>query len=666
MGSSGSWRTNVAVVAGAVMTLVPSLTATAATRPPAWRQVVTATLSERQGAGLAYDPASKSLLLFGGDNSNNPQQDTWTWNGRTWTRLNLRTSPPSRTNAAMAYDPDLGGIVLFGGDAHITSSYLSDTWLFRKGTWSPVSTPAHPSGRYQPGFTYDATRHQLLLFGGETFTGTAQDTWAFDATGWHQLHPNHAPNARYGAALSYHPGTRQDVLFGGMGDTGAGTFGYLGDTWTWTGSDWAQAPTIIAPSARWAPVVAQASPAQLILFGGYSDSRTPNVTHKTLQGLTDTWGWDGSQWTQLRPQASPPGRFQATMAYDPALGAPVLVAGCCNPAGGFLDDTWSWQTSPGAGGSPTWVRHQRASAPDPRVGATMVYDRAGRDLLLFGGFGGDGFLGDTWTGTGATWSRPVLTTSPPARYGAVATYDEARGAVVLFGGQGASGNSCALTAPPLNPNHLCEDTWSWSGGAWSKPLLVSHPSWRALSAMAYDPASRQTILFGGFGDQADLGDTWSWSGSAWTELSPAHSPSPRHGAVMAHDPASGQLLLFGGEGYGPLGPQYFNDVWQWSAGDWHLLAATSAPTPRYAAGMAFDAALGGLVLFGGCDGRGGALCGIKSDAWLWTGSAWQQLAIPSVPASRYLADLVDLPGVGLVLADGQGADGILSDLDVLH
>jgi hypothetical protein len=357
------------------------------------------------------------------------------------------------------------------------------------------------------------------------------------------------------------------------------------------------------------------------------------------------------------------------MAYDPALGAPVLVAGCCNPSGGFLDDTWTWQASTGTvgAGTPTWVRHQRATAPDPRMGATMVYDSADGKLVLFGGSGGDGFLGDTWTGTGTTWTRPALATSPPARYGAVSTYDEARGAMVLFGGQGISGNSCALTAPPLNPNHLCEDTWTWSGGAWSKPLLLTtHPSWRALAAMAYDPGSKQTILFGGLSDQAELGDTWSWNGSAWVELSPHDSPTARHGAMMAYDPASGQLLLFGGEGNGPWGPQYFNDVWQWSQGNWVQIHPATAPTPRYAAGIAFDAALGGLVLVGGCDALSGDLCGIKSDTWLWTGSTWQQLTTSSAPASRYLASAAYLPGSGLVLADGQGSDGILSDIDRLH
>src|SRR5580692_8471164 len=53
------------------------------------------------------------------------------------------------------------------------------------------------------------------------------------------------------------------------------------------------------------------------------------------------------------------------------------------------------------------------------------------------------------------------------------------------------------------------------------------PSERCCMGMAYDLATRSTVLFGGVGPtQVNLGDTWVWRGG-WHQLSPATSPSTR-------------------------------------------------------------------------------------------------------------------------------------------
>ena len=56
--------------------------------------------------------------------------------------------------------------------------------------------------------------------------------------------------------------------------------------------------------------------------------------------------------------------------------------------------------------------------------------------------------------------------------------------------------------------------------------------------MAYDAATADVVLFGGFDNQGYLGDTWTWDGSAWTEQVPATSQAARSGAAMAHDAAT--------------------------------------------------------------------------------------------------------------------------------
>ena len=62
---------------------------------------------------------------------------------------------------------------------------------------------------------------------------------------------------------------------------------------------------------------------QVVLFGGYDDPRG-------LRYLGDTWTWDGSNWIQKFPRNSPPAQFGHAMAYDSAHGQVVLFGGPAN------------------------------------------------------------------------------------------------------------------------------------------------------------------------------------------------------------------------------------------------------------------------------------------------------------------------------------------------
>ena len=84
------------------------------------------------------------------------------------------------------------------------------------------------------------------------------------------------------------------------------------------------------------------------------------------------------------------------------------------------------------------------------------------------------------------------------------------------------------------------DTWVWDGSNWTEQFPATSPPARDSASMAYDPATGNMVLFGGF-EEGDLSDTWVWDGTNWTEQFPATSP-PAHGdsASMAYDPATGQ------------------------------------------------------------------------------------------------------------------------------
>ena len=89
-----------------------------ATSPPA-----------RAGEAMAYDAATGTVVLFGGEGLHGASGETWTWDGTTWTRQAPAASPPARFLAAMAYDAATSTTVLFGGLSN-SSTLFRDTWVW--------------------------------------------------------------------------------------------------------------------------------------------------------------------------------------------------------------------------------------------------------------------------------------------------------------------------------------------------------------------------------------------------------------------------------------------------------------------------------------------------------------------------------------------------------
>ena len=117
------------------------------------------------------------------------------------------------------------------------------------------------------------------------------------------------------------------------------------------------------------------------------------------------------------------------------------------------------------------------------------------------------------------------------------------------------------------------------------------------------------VLFGGL-DSHDhaLGDTWVWEGTTWAKQAPAASPPARYGPSMAYDAATGNVVLFGG--FGRNGMQ--SGTWIWNGATWTRQFPKTSPPARYAASMGYDAPTGHVVLFSGSD-----LNGLLSGTWTW-------------------------------------------------
>jgi hypothetical protein len=133
--------------------------------------------SPREYAAMAYDAATKTVVLFGGTAAG-PLNDTWTWNGTTWTQQHPATSPPADIDVPMAYDAATGTAVLFGAGGHIGNG----TWTWDGSNWTVQSPATSPQWfEVSTSMAYDASTSTVVLFASD---GT---TWTWDGTTWTQV-----------------------------------------------------------------------------------------------------------------------------------------------------------------------------------------------------------------------------------------------------------------------------------------------------------------------------------------------------------------------------------------------------------------------------------------------------------------------------------------------
>lgn len=242
----------------------------------------------RANAAMTYD--GYNVMLFGGQGENETigtLQDTWTFNGTTWTKEVPATVPFGRTKAELATITLAGNTkaYMFGGSNIL--NFLNETWVWNGSakTWAQLAPATSPSARVDHCFSNGPTF--IILFGGKGTNAPTNDTWKFDGTTWTQLTPTTPPPVRAEAAMCYDTANSQWVLFGGRND-----FNLLGDTWVLnsTGTTWTQKVTAVSPSYRvGAQMCYDAQLGAVIMFGGNGNT----------DAFNDTWKWNGTVWSQL-------------------------------------------------------------------------------------------------------------------------------------------------------------------------------------------------------------------------------------------------------------------------------------------------------------------------------------------------------------------------------
>ena len=157
-------------------------------------------------AGFVYDGARGQFLVFGTTGpARSLKGDTWTWDGKGWTHQHPATNPPARQDPAVAYDAARHVVVLFGGRGVSSGAGsqpvdLGDTWTWDGRDWTRLR-PAHsPALNYDSpaAMGYDPASRTVLLLGfakvvsGSTTTMTPQ-TWSWNGSDWTHLNPASSP-----------------------------------------------------------------------------------------------------------------------------------------------------------------------------------------------------------------------------------------------------------------------------------------------------------------------------------------------------------------------------------------------------------------------------------------------------------------------------------------
>ncbi len=191
----------------------------------AWQQLTPAnTPGGFARHSMAYDLTRQTIVLFGGRNNlwipNQCSGQTWEFAAGNWTPVTPTQSPAGRIDAMMSHHPGLNTVLLFGGqDASGAAS--DETWSYDGTTWTQLNqTGPRPAARVGAGLVPVLGRNVCVLFGGRD-PSTMQifnDTWEHDGANWTQVNNVYGgvypPRAEFGITHDFQ--RNRLVLFGGV------------------------------------------------------------------------------------------------------------------------------------------------------------------------------------------------------------------------------------------------------------------------------------------------------------------------------------------------------------------------------------------------------------------------------------------------------------------
>ncbi|MBI1796522.1 MAG: hypothetical protein HY076_08035 [Candidatus Eisenbacteria bacterium] len=252
----------VVTYGGFCLQLKPDVMALDMTSPASWARALGSGTppTARDGHAAVYDPVRNRMLVIGGYDGTS-RNDVWSLSlpDMVWTQLAPGGATfPGREDHSAAYDPVRDRVIVFGGQA---GNSLNDVWELRLSPaleWHPIFPGGvGPNGRSQQSMIYDPDHDRMIVFGGadQSFHSDLWALWLSGGTGWARLwSTNVGPSNRLLHTAVWDAARHRMVLYGG--ETGASA--YSDEAWALS---FDQAPVgVTPPVARAELALAGAAP----------------------------------------------------------------------------------------------------------------------------------------------------------------------------------------------------------------------------------------------------------------------------------------------------------------------------------------------------------------------------------------------------------------------
>jgi hypothetical protein len=631
-----------------------------------------------------FDPVTKAMIVFGGQNSSTSTNlnDVWLVSTSslkyiTATQLSATgTLPSARYGHIATYDSASNRMTVFGGGTGSPSPCLNDVWILdgangKSGTptWLPTSPSGKlPAARYHHTGAYDASTNTMIVFGGSNCAkGYFNDVWVLsNANGsvgtpsWKQLSTaGSKPTARESASSIYDPVNNILTIYGG--NAGSTDFG---DVWTLSNANgsggtpvWTQlTPSGTPPMTRTGhSAIYDSANNRMTIYGGFHSIHTLSDTFV----LTSPNGIGGAPaWVQVVAKGTAPQVSYHSAAYDSSRNSMYIFAGSSSEAKLSGDDHAFSLTNSNGIGSSSWTR----GGPPARYSQSMFYDSITNSVFVLDGQHAltNTNFDDYWqtnnvnNSSNINWTPVnVAGTHPKSRWGQSAAYDITNNRVMMFAGSTGFPSPCMndyWVMTFANNTNGKKPTWSSVVPTGTAPLI------RTRHSAAYDPTTNSLIVFGGFNcNSTYYNDVWVLSGAnalnvtpSWNKLSPVGlGPSIRQSSSAVYNTVTNTLTIFGGD----AGGAPFGDIWVLSFANgvggtpaWtEITPSNNGPSARSGHTATYDSKNDLMTVYGGYDGTS-----LLGDTWVLSSasgqgtSTWTQITpTNAAPARRFASATYD-------------------------